>query len=72
MPTITIPKKIAQRDDLIIISRKEYKALTELRRTVEFAPSMAQRKALMKAEKNLKMGKTLAYHELVKKLGFTN
>lgn len=39
---------------------------------VEFAPTTAQRRALAKAEQNLKTGKTLSYHELVRKLGFTD
>ncbi|MFY9463204.1 MAG: hypothetical protein WAP52_03400 [Candidatus Sungiibacteriota bacterium] len=72
MPTITIPKKFVQQDDLMIIPRKEYQALIELRKTTEFIPTAAQRKALTKAEQNLKAGKTLSYHELVRKLGFTS
>ncbi len=72
MPTITIPKTLAQRDDLIVMPRKEYEALTELRKTAEFSPSVAQRTALLRAEQNLKAGKTLSYYELVRKLGFAN
>jgi len=41
-------------------------------RLMEFAPTAAQRKALAVAEQNLKTGKTLSYHELAGKLGFTN
>ena len=72
MPTLVIPKTLAQRDDLIVVPRREYEALTELRKTVEFAPSAAQRNALLKAEQNLKAGKTISYHELVRKLGFAS
>lgn len=72
MPTITIPKKLARQDDFIIVPRKEYEALTELRKTAEFVSTAAQRKALARAERNLKTGKTLSYHELVRKLGFAN
>lgn len=72
MPTITIPKAWVQRDDLIVVPRKEYEALTELRKTAEFAPTAAQHKALVMAEQNLKAGKTLSYHALVRKLGFAN
>lgn len=71
MTTITIPQKITRQGDLIAIPRKEYEALTELRKTAEFTPTAAQRKALVKAEQNLKVGKTLSYHELVRRLGFT-
>ncbi len=72
MPTITIPKAWVQKDDLMIVPRKEYEALAELRKTAEFAPTAAQRRALAEAERNLKAGKTLSYHELVRKLGFAN
>lgn len=72
MPTLTIPRKLIQNDDLVIVPRKEYEALKELRKTAEFAPTAAQRAALSKAEQNLKAGKTLSYHELVRKLGFAN
>jgi len=72
MPTITIPKKFVQQGDLIIVPRREYEALIGLRKAVEFAPTAPQRKALAKAEQNLKAGKTLSYHELVRKLGSAN
>ena len=38
----------------------------------EFTPTSAQKRALEKAENNLKRGKTLSYNEFVQKLGFTN
>ena len=72
MATITIPKKLAQKGDLVVVSRKEYEALIELKKTREFIPTVAQKKALIRAEENLKQGKTLSYHELVRKLGFAN
>lgn len=72
MTTITIPQKIAAKGDLIIIPRKEYETLLELKNFKEFTPTATQKKALVKAEQNLQKGKTLSYHELVKKLGLTN
>ena len=72
MSTITIPKKLAQSGDLIVISRKEYEVLTKVRKDQEFTPTTAQKRALVKAEQNFKKGKTLSYHELVRKLGFAN
>jgi len=71
MNTITIPKKLASRDDLIVIPRKEYEALLELKKFKEFFPTVAQKKALATAEMNFRKGKTFSYNELVKKLGFT-
>ena len=72
MNTLTIPKKLAQKDDLVVIPRKEYEALLELKRMKEFTPTGAQKRALTQAEKNLRLKKTLSYDELVKKLGFAN
>jgi len=70
MSTITIPRKLAQKDDLVVVPRKEYEALLELKKIKEFTPTAAHKKALAKAESNLKQGKALSYNELVRKLGF--
>lgn len=72
MNTITIPKKIAAQDDLVVIPRKEYEALLELKKLREFSPTVAQKKAILRAEQNFRKGRTLSYNELVKKLGFAN
>ena len=72
MNTITIPQKLVQKDDLVVIPRRDYEALLELKKFREFVPTVAQKKALLRAENNLRKGKTLSYHELVKKLGFAN
>ena len=72
MSIITIPKKLALRDDLVVMPRKEYEALLELKKFGEFTPTKTQKKALLKAERNFQKGKTLSYNELAEKLGFTN
>ncbi|MEX2033108.1 MAG: hypothetical protein WD889_00915 [Candidatus Colwellbacteria bacterium] len=71
MRTITIPQKLADKDDLIVIPRKEYESLLELKKVKEFTPTAVQKRALTRAEGNLKRSKTLSYRELAKKLGFT-
>lgn len=71
MNIITIPQKIAAAGDLIIIPRKEYEALLELKNFKEFVPTATQKRALVKAEQNLQKGHTLSYNELAKQLGFT-
>ena len=63
---------MAQKGDLVVLPRKEYEALVELKTIKEFSPTIAQKKALARAELNLKKGKTLSYNELVRKLGFAN
>ena len=72
MNTITIPKNLAKKDDLIVMPRREYETLLALRQVREFVPTAAQKRALLQAENNFRKGKTLSYNELVKKLGFTN
>jgi len=70
--TVTIPKKLAQHGELILVSRREYEALLGLRTTSEFKPTKTQISALARAERNLKSGRSLSYHELTRSLGFTN
>jgi len=72
MDTITIPQKIRARGDLVVIPRKEYEALLELKRAKEFSPTAAQKRSLVEAERNFRKGKTLSYRALVKKLGAAN
>jgi Arc/MetJ-type ribon-helix-helix transcriptional regulator len=38
----------------------------------EFTPTLAQKRALVRAERNFKNGKTLSYDELVQSMGFGN
>ena len=70
MHPITIQKKLATRDDLVVVPRKEYEALLALKRFRQFIPTTSQRKSLLAAENNFRGDKTLSYHELVEKLGF--
>ena len=72
MSIVIIPRKLAPKDDLIVIPREEYEGLLKLGAIKEFNPTLAQKRALAKAEANLKHGKTLTYNELSRKLGFTN
>jgi PHD/YefM family antitoxin component YafN of YafNO toxin-antitoxin module len=72
MVILTIPKKLAKKDDLVVIPRREYEALVELKKIREFTPTLTQKKALARAERDLKQGKTLSYNELVSKLGLGN
>ncbi|MDO8521280.1 MAG: hypothetical protein Q7S52_04145, partial [bacterium] len=70
---ITIPKKFAEKGDLILIPKKEYEALLLQQKNIkEFSPSAAQKRALLKAEANFKRGKSLSYNDLASKLGFAN
>lgn len=72
MQTITIPKQLVRQGELVLIPRKEYDALRLLQKTLEFRPTAVQRRALVRAEKNLSKNKTLSYDDLAKSLGFTD
>jgi len=61
MSTITIPKTLAQKGDLVVVPRKEYEALLSFRTYREVRMTKAQKQALRRAEKNLSAGKTVSY-----------
>ena len=48
--------------------RKKYETLLVFKRWKKFSPTVQQKRALAKAEKNLQQKKTLSYHALVKEL----
>ena len=70
MSTVTIPKKLANRDDLVVIPRKEYEALLGLKKIREFTPTPAQQRALGRARANRAKGNVMTINELRQKLGF--
>lgn len=70
--TITIPQKLTQGKELIVIPREEYEELLELRKVYEFKASDSQKKALDQARKRRAKGEVLTLRELKNKLGFTD
>ncbi|HEY4474685.1 MAG TPA: hypothetical protein VJC06_02075 [Candidatus Paceibacterota bacterium] len=72
MNTVTIPKKLAERDDLIVIPRKEYEKLLLSKKVFEFTPTDTDKKTIERARKNRRAGKFLTLDELQRKLGFTD
>lgn len=72
MRVITIPKTLSQKGDLVIIPRKEYEGLLELKRIREFEGTAAQKRALARAERNLKKGRTLSYDAFARALGIAD
>jgi hypothetical protein len=72
MNPITIPKKMANRDDLVVVPRKQYEELLALKSAKSFVPTIAQKKALASTERNLKNKKTFSIHELSRALGFAH
>ena len=72
MRVVTIPKALTRKGDLVIIPRKEYERLLELKQLKEFQPTTAQKRALARAERNLKKGKTLTYDAFARALGIAD
>ena len=72
MQAIAVSKKPISRENFVTIPRAEYTALLELKKTKEFTPTTAQKKALARAEQHLKKGETFSYGELVSKLGYSD
>ena len=58
--------------DLMLVSKVEYESFLEFKKIKEFIPTMAEKRALRQAERNLRNGKTMSYNELVRKLGVKN
>ena len=71
MSTIAIPKTITKGEELVIIPRREYEGLLELKKVYEFQPSVTQKRVLLQARKNRKKGNFLTLNELKARLGFT-
>ena len=72
MRAITIPKALSKMGDLVVIPRKEYEQLLQLKKIREFRPTAVQKQALKRAERNLKQGKTLSYDAVARSLGLAD
>lgn len=70
MPALTIPRELAKTGELVLIPRKEYDRLLHFRmnNVREVDMTLAQKRALARARKNLAAGKFLTPHELRQKL----
>lgn len=72
MRAITIPRAFSKEGDLVVISRKEYEQLLQLKQIREFQPTAKHKDALKRAERKLKKGKTLSYDAVAMRLGITD
>lgn len=65
MNVITIPKKLAQKDDLIILPRKEYEKFLNWQKNIKiFKATLAQKKDLAQARKDFTKGKLINLEDL--------
>jgi hypothetical protein len=67
MTTMTIPKAFLASDDLIVMPRKEYEALKS-RVVPEYIPTPSERRAIARARKNFRAGKTISLAQLERDL----
>lgn len=68
MTTITIPGKFPALGDLIAIPREEYEALRARPSVREYTPTPAERRALTRARRNFRAGKTISLAQLERDL----
>lgn len=65
MNTITIPKNLAKDDDLVIIPRREYKSLLELKKIIPIVNATKKEVAVIKrGEKEIKRGEYVVWDKL--------
>lgn len=73
MNVITIPKKLAKNDDLVVIPRKDYESL--MRRQPKVIPVVkltpSEKRAIIESEKELARGEYITLNELECELGST-
>lgn len=74
MNIITIPKKIAQKGDLIVISRREYETLVRRQPKVISVVNLtpAEKRAIAQSEKELVRGDYITLAQLEYELGGAN
>jgi len=72
MTTVTIPKELVKKGDLVVISREEYEEFAKWRGVMKsfksFTPTSAQKRELKKAREEYKKGKYLTLNELKREL----
>ena len=68
MATVSIPKELTERRDLVAVPRPEYERFVAWQRKVksakEFLPTAAEKKALARARKRRERGEYLTLDEL--------
>lgn len=73
MNTVTEIKKISPNKDVVIVSRKEYESLLERQRFIPIARlTLAEKKALEKARKEMSDGNYFTIDQIKNDLGITN
>lgn len=74
MPTVTIPKELTKRGELVVIPRKEYEEFLDWQKKIKpvrtFRPTAADKKTLARARKDIAEGNYYSWekvkHELAR------
>ncbi len=73
MTTLTIPKKLAGEEELVVIPRKDYEEFLALKKIVRFVkPTKTELRVIARGRKEIREGKYTSWHELKKELANTN
>ena len=64
MTLVTIPKRLTQKGELVVMPRSEYAALLGLKKIREFTPTATERRALARARKDFARGKYLTLEQV--------
>lgn len=73
MATITIPKQLVKKGDLVLLPRSEYEEFLHWKESVKtFKPTAAEKKALREARRDLSQGNYITLEELKNELAGPN
>lgn len=76
MATITIPKELTKKSDLILIPRKEYEEFYQWKEVVKlfkiFIPTLPQKRDLKRAREDYKQKKIITLNDLKRRLEIKN
>ena len=73
MTTLTIPKELTKKGELVIIPREDYEEFSHWQKFMKsfktYTPAAAEKRMIQKAREDYKKGRYLTIHELKRKLG---
>jgi len=72
MKVVTIPKELANQDELVVIPKKEYEEFLKVMSIIRFVePDKAEVKALGQGRREIKAGKYTAWKTLKNELAYS-
>lgn len=72
MTTLTIPKELAEKGDLVLVPMTEYKEFSDWQKSIKpfktYLPTISEKRELRSAREDYKKGKFITINELKHKL----